>query len=98
MTGAVQLKHTPEDLDWHFILRRIRAGQCVPFLGAGASLGFSAGRGLPTASELAQALATACRFPGADRTDFFRVAQYYRMKFDEHDLRQRIARLLLVPG
>jgi hypothetical protein len=98
MSEAVQVKRAPEDLDWRLILRRIRRGQCVPFLGAGASLGFSRGAGLPTASQLARLLADECRFPGADRSDFFRVAQYYRMVFDEHELRQAIRKRLLIPG
>src|SRR5688572_9395968 len=87
----------PTDDEWELILGRIRRERCVPFLGAGASLGFGDGPGLPTASELAKALAARCRFPGADPSDFFRVTQYFRMVRDPHVLRTTVADLLRVP-
>ena len=74
------------DPDWQLIVDRIHDEQCLPFLGAGASLGN--GAGLPTAYELACALAKKCDYPSSDRTDLFRVAQYYQMKFDSYGLRK----------
>src|SRR5882724_4690293 len=71
--------------DWELIVDRIHDGQCLPFLGAGSSLGD--GSVLPTAYQLAQALAEKCKYPGGDTSDLFRVAQYYQMKFDAYGLR-----------
>jgi hypothetical protein len=73
------------DPDWELIADRIHDGQCLPFLGAGASLGN--GAALPSAYQLATALAEKCKFPGGDPSDLFRVAQYYQMKFDAYGLR-----------
>jgi hypothetical protein len=72
--------------DWELITDRIHDGQCLPFLGAGASLGN--GAALPTAYQLATALAGKCKYPGGDPSDLFRVAQYYQMKFDGYGLRK----------
>lgn len=90
-------KACPDDNDWSLILRRLRRGRCVPFLGAGASLGFGGAVGLPTAGELARKLAEKCNFPGADPSDFFRVTQYFRMVTDDHELRTVVRELLSVP-
>src|SRR5262249_36332842 len=43
-------------------------------------------------------LADDCSFPGPDRSDLFRVAQYYRMSLDEDLLRAFVADALTVPG
>jgi len=86
------------DTDWTAILRRVRKGGCVPFLGAGASMGFNGQPGLPTGSQLAEALAADCDYPGRDRTDFLRVAQYYETQNDPALLRDFIISKLSVPG
>ena len=86
-----------DDDDWDLIVEKILEGRCVPFLGAGASLGFD-GPGLPTGGELSQALAQSCGYPGQDRRDLFRVAQFYEMKKDRVSLQNRIHSLLQVPG
>ena len=65
----------PTEDDWWLLLRRIRDGECVPFLGSGASLGYDEGPNLPTAGELSETLAVECNYPGADRWDLLRVAQ-----------------------
>jgi hypothetical protein len=80
------------EADWRLILRRIRAERCVPFLGAGASLGTRLSPGLPTGATIARALAEECGYPGADNTDLLRVAQFYSMVFDEHEVREAIRR------
>jgi SIR2-like domain len=82
--------------DWRLILRRMRSELCVPFLGAGASLGTRDQPGLPTARQLAEALARECEFPGADTGDFLRVAQYFAMSQDEAAVREAIDRELRV--
>lgn len=84
-----------EDID--LIVERIHEERCVPFLGAGVSLGFN-GAGLPTASGLAQSLANGCNYPGADKTDLFRIAQYYELVKDRTSLHRRIRTALQVPG
>lgn len=84
-------------INWDLIVRRIREGVCVPFLGAGASVGFD-GPGLPTGSALAEMLAEDCNYPGADRTDLFRVAQYYTMAYDRFELQQAVKKMLSVAG
>jgi hypothetical protein len=86
----------PTEDDWRLILLRILNGKCVPFLGAGASLGTREQPGLPTASRLAGALAAESRYPGLDKTDFLRIAQYHQMVFDPHYLREAIDRELKV--
>lgn len=83
------------DPDWRLIVDRIHDEQCLPFLGAGASLGD--GAGLPTAYQLAGALATKCDYPGSDSSDLFRVAQYYQMTYDSYGLR-KFVRDQLVQG
>lgn len=98
MTEVTQSARTPDKFDWRLILRRVRQNRCVPFLGAGASLGFGEGPGLPTGSQLAGKLAAECEFPGVDHGDFFRVTQYYQMVFDLHELHQAIRRHLRVPN
>jgi hypothetical protein len=56
---------------WDLLMRRIRAGECTPFLGAGAS-----SPPLPRAPELAREWAKAHRYPLRDKTDLAQVAQY----------------------
>jgi hypothetical protein len=86
------------DASWNLILRRVRDEKCVPFLGAGASLGFHESPGLPTASQLAEAVAREANYPGRDKTDLLRVAQYYELNSDAHAPRQFIRDQLMVKG
>ncbi len=88
----------PLEDTWRLILKRIRTDRCIPFLGAGASLGFGEGPGLPTGTELASGLAAECHYPCADTSDLLRVAQYYEMVEDAHELRRFVRQKLLVPG
>src|SRR5712664_859421 len=74
MSGQPQL-----EIDWSLILRRIRLEKCVPFLGAGASLAFDGEPGLPSGAALSEKLAKECEYPGEDKWDLLRVAQYYTM-------------------
>ena len=43
------MSNTLEDKDWDPLLRRIKAGKCTPFLGAGAAYGV-----LPLGAEIAR--------------------------------------------
>lgn len=83
----------PNDADWDLLIDNLREGLCVPFLGAGASLGFG-GPGLPSGRELAERIAKDCGYPGPDKQDFFRVCQYYAMQKDQASLRRLIHRSL----
>ena len=95
MTTPV-LINAPDDAAWQLIMRRIVSERCVPFLGAGASLGFEGEVGLPSGGQLSKMIADECQYPGDDPYDFLRVAEFYRMKFDLDDLHQFIAQKLLV--
>jgi hypothetical protein len=94
MNDTPRVVGPPDEDDWDFILRRVRANRCVPFLGAAASLGSTGRVGLPTGAELSDDLAAECRYPGPDRYDLLRVAQYFQMKRDGFELRDTIVRLL----
>lgn len=68
------------------ILNELNAGEVIPFLGAGASLGGrladatwtkAAQSFLPTAGELAGYLADTTEFPADESRDLTKVAQYY---------------------
>jgi hypothetical protein len=83
-------KRTLSEADWRLIAKRIHEERCVPFLGAGASVAHGQERGLPTAFQLASALARDSDYPGTDRGDLFRVAQYYQMVNDPYELRSFI--------
>ena len=43
-----------ENINWSGVLFNLKKQKLVPFLGAGASLGFNGKEGLPTAGELAK--------------------------------------------
>jgi hypothetical protein len=97
MTGPIQTRPAPSEDDWALMVAKLQRGRCVPFLGAGASLGLEGEVGLPTGGQLAARLAELCGFPGRDRTDLFRVTQYFRMVRDPDQLRTEVCRQLLVP-
>lgn len=61
-------------------------------------MGSQATSGLPSAAELAQTLADECGYPGFDRTNLLRIAQYYELKHDFMEPRSRIRSLLTVPN
>lgn len=70
----------PRDLtrgDWDTLLGRIEAGDCTPFLGAGASADT-----LPLGREIAEKWAAEYKYPFWDRHDLARVAQYVAVMRD----------------
>ncbi len=87
----------PTEDDYNTIIDTLKSGDCVPFLGAGASLGYE-GIGLPTAGELAKKLAEECGYHGAGSDDFLRVCQYYELKRDPRRLRRSIIEKLSIEG
>jgi len=60
-----------DDHDWDLLLGRIKAGNCTPFLGAGA-----AHPTLPLGREIAERWADKYGYPLKDRQDLARVAQF----------------------
>lgn len=82
------------DAEWELLVERIHDGLCIPFLGAGASIGANA----PSAATLSEILAAKCHYPGRDRRDFLKVAQYYRMTTDDDAPRREIVKHLRSPN
>jgi hypothetical protein len=93
------------ELPYGIIANRIRDGQVVPFLGAGASfVGRDAGAAwdadapafLPSGVELAHLLAGEAAFPSADprdRDDLAKVSSYYVDQGGRRALRERLRKL-----
>lgn len=71
--------------NWKFLLGRIKAGRCTPFLGAGASSG-----AFPLGSEIARAWATEYSYPMADSYDLARVAQFVAVTEDRMTPKDKI--------
>jgi hypothetical protein len=63
------------------IIEAIRDGQCLPFLGAGASAGYSVNgsdvRGIPLGSMLGEKIAAACDYSNGATYDLARIAEYF---------------------
>jgi hypothetical protein len=71
------MPNTLEERDWTLLLRRIKAGKCTPFLGAGACYPV-----LPLGSEIAQEWAQEHDYPLEDCRDLARVAQFLAVQYD----------------
>lgn len=78
----------PANIDWAPLLFNLKRQKLVPFLGAGASLGFNGAPGLPSGGKLAAMLAEECGYPGGDKHDLPRVAQYYALTYGERRMRE----------
>ncbi len=78
------------NINWQAILLHLKKQKLVPFLGAGASMGFGGSTGLPSGSELSRALAEECGYPGTEKDDLLRVSQYYALSIGEMDLRDAV--------
>ena len=65
--------------------------------GAGASLGSNSEAGLPGGGQLAESLAEECGYPGKDKSDLLRVAQYYALTMGEMPLRESVNEKLSQP-
>ncbi|HSL44624.1 MAG TPA: SIR2 family protein [Anaerolineales bacterium] len=66
-----------QERDWDLLMRRIRAGKCTPFLGAGAAYGV-----LPLGSQIAQEWAQQFKYPLADTGNLARVATFLAVQYD----------------
>lgn len=80
----------PVNIDWDTLVDELKKQTLVPFLGAGASLRFDGATGLPTGGSLAEMLAEECKYPGKDKFDLLRVAQYYAFRRGEMRLRSSL--------
>src|SRR5262245_46198115 len=75
------------ETDWTMLLGRIDDGNCMPFLGAGASYG-----ALPLGSEIAREWAKKYDYPFKDDEDLVRVAQYVAVQHDPATPKEAILR------
>jgi hypothetical protein len=78
---------TLDDRDWDNLLRRIKDGNCTPFLGPGLSAGL-----LPSDQEIAQAWAAEHSYPLQDNDNLPRVAQFLAITRDPAFPAEDIAR------
>ncbi len=90
-------KQNFDNINWPAILLHLKKHKLVPFLGAGASLGSNGKAGLPAGGKLAESLAEECGYPGKDKTDLLRVAQYYVLTMGELPLRESVNEKLSQP-
>jgi hypothetical protein len=67
-----------EEKDWDTLLKRINAGKCTPFLGAGACAGV-----LPLGGEISKKWADIHGYPLEDCHDLARVAQFLAVDRDD---------------
>src|SRR5260370_41337975 len=81
-----------QERDWKRLLERIKAGNCTPFLGAGACAGF-----FPVGSQIAQDWAREHGYPLAleDANDLARVAQFVAVTEDNMLPKEKIQTLFL---
>jgi hypothetical protein len=78
---------TLDDRDWDNLLRRIKDGNCTPFIGPGLNEDV-----LPTDQEIAQAWAEEHRYPLSDYHNLPRVAQFLAISRDPAFPAEDIAR------
>lgn len=79
---------TLSDKDWNLLLRRIKRGECTPFLGAGACFGV-----LPLGAEIAQKWAKEHKYPMEDSSDLARVSQFLAVQYDPMFPKEEIQQL-----
>jgi hypothetical protein len=79
------MPNTLEDKDWDLLLRRIKAGKCTPFIGAGACYGK-----IPLGNQIAQDWASAHKYPLNDCNDLARVAQFLAVTEDAMSPKEKI--------
>jgi len=96
--NMAQDKQNLDKVNWTAIRLQLNRENLVPFLGAGASLSSDGVTGLPSGSELAKTLAKECDYPGDDKDNLLRVAQYFALKIDETTLRELVIEKLRLPS
>lgn len=87
---------TLEDRDWDSLLRRIKEGNCTPFIGSEVVKEF-----VPTSQEIAREWAEEHGYPLTDPWNMARVAQFLAIKrdpiFPGEDLARRLRQLQVRP-
>lgn len=76
------------DEDWEILVRRIRAGRCTPFLGAGVCAGV-----LPLGGDIAKQWADKYEFPIDDKYNLIAVSQYLALKRDPSFPKDELVRM-----
>ena len=78
-----------EDINWNILLRRIKEGDCTPFLGAGVNHGI-----LPLGADIAKELAEKYKYPFKDCNDLLRVSQFLAVTQDPKFPKEEILEML----
>jgi hypothetical protein len=78
-----------EENDWDLLLRRIKDGNCTPFLGAGACCDK-----IPPGSRIANEWAEKYDYPMEDSYDLMRVAQYVAVTEDAMTPKEEICKMI----
>jgi hypothetical protein len=86
------MPNTLTETDWDTLIKRIKEGQCTPFLGAGLCYGI-----LPLGKEIATGWAEANKYPLKDCCDLARVAQFLAVTrdpmFPKEELRRQFKKV-----
>ncbi len=85
MTNSPHPGSTLTEIDWKLLISRIKAKQCTPFIGAGASV-----PNLPLGSQLARSWAEEFKYPLEDSYDLAKVAQFLAVDGDPAFLKQQV--------
>ncbi|HTS62624.1 MAG TPA: SIR2 family protein [Candidatus Acidoferrales bacterium] len=74
--------------DWELLVKRIRQGRCVPFLGAAANISSTAAKyeGTPLGAEVSKKLCTKLSNQPRDPENLPRVSLHYEVSWDRPDL------------
>ncbi len=78
-----------QESDWESLLPRIRAGNCTPFIGAGACEGY-----FPLGADIAKRWAEKYDYPMNDCADLVHVAQYLAIRRDDMFPKERFIEIL----
>jgi hypothetical protein len=78
-----------DKLKWNLIIKRIKDGNCTPFLGAGVNYGI-----LDLGAQVAKKLAEKYNYPFEDTSDLIRVAQFIAVTEDPMCAKEEILELL----
>jgi SIR2-like domain len=79
------------EAEWNELVEAIKDGSCIPFLGAGACVGY-----LPTGTELAEKLSEIIRFPvgNSDRRNLTSVATYTAVETSLLGAKRKVVKIL----
>src|SRR6201998_2837326 len=83
------MPNTLEEKDWDIVLRRIKDGNCTPFIGTGACIG-----AIPSEPEVALEWAKEHNYPLEDPGDLVRVAQFLAVTQDSMSPKEKMVERL----